>query len=175
MSLVNDSLKFTSSDTQICWNIRILCIESAKTVNEMTLNELVKLMTLWTTGPRCWGEWKYLGRFSSIFTRETTFVTSYLSSCISNSFLLESTPFQKGCKHDFVRVTSPWKCVYFTLNNNNSVVLTFIIEPIYSANILHLVVASEQEEILGIFDLVSHQLDWLQSPVTKYFSHNPVW
>ena len=33
-------------------NIRILYIESAKTVNEMTLNELVKLMTLWTTGPR---------------------------------------------------------------------------------------------------------------------------
>ena len=32
-------------------NIRILCIESAKTVNEMTLNELVKLTTLWTTGP----------------------------------------------------------------------------------------------------------------------------
>ena len=29
-------------------NIRILCIESAKTVNEMTLNDLVKL----TTGPR---------------------------------------------------------------------------------------------------------------------------
>ena len=27
-------------------NIRILCIESAKTVNEMTLNELVKLTTL---------------------------------------------------------------------------------------------------------------------------------
>ena len=57
MSLVNDSLKFTSSDTQICWNfsaknIRILYIESAKTVNEKTLNELVKLTTLWTTGPR---------------------------------------------------------------------------------------------------------------------------
>ena len=31
-------------------NIRILYIESAKTVNEMTLNELVKLTTLWTTG-----------------------------------------------------------------------------------------------------------------------------
>ena len=31
--------------------IRTLCIESAKTVNEMTLNDLVKLMTLWTTGP----------------------------------------------------------------------------------------------------------------------------
>ena len=74
MSLVNDSLKFTSIDTQICWNfllknvssfcsakathifsaknIRILYIESAKTVNEMTLNKLVKLTTLWTTGPR---------------------------------------------------------------------------------------------------------------------------
>ena len=68
MSLVNDSLKFTSSDTQIWWNvllkkmwvathilpakiIRIWFIESAKTVNEMTLNELVKLPTLWTTGP----------------------------------------------------------------------------------------------------------------------------
>ena len=32
-------------------NIRILYIESAKTLNEMTLNELVKLTTLWTTGP----------------------------------------------------------------------------------------------------------------------------
>ena len=35
-------------------NIRILCIESAKTVNEMTLNKLVKLMMLWTTGPWFW-------------------------------------------------------------------------------------------------------------------------
>ena len=31
--------------------VRILYIESTKTVNEMTLNELVKLTTLWTTGP----------------------------------------------------------------------------------------------------------------------------
>ena len=31
-------------------NIRILCIDSAKTVNKMT--ELVKLTMLWTTGPR---------------------------------------------------------------------------------------------------------------------------
>ena len=73
MSLVNDSLKFISSDMQIFWyfllkkvssfcsakathifsakNIRILCIEPAKTVTEMTFNELVKLTTLWTTGP----------------------------------------------------------------------------------------------------------------------------
>ena len=34
-------------------NIRILYIESAKTVNEMTLKELVKLTMLWTTGPWC--------------------------------------------------------------------------------------------------------------------------
>ena len=32
-------------------NIKIMYIESAKTVNEMTLNKLVKLTTLWTTGP----------------------------------------------------------------------------------------------------------------------------
>ena len=32
-------------------NIKILYIESAKTVNEMTLKELIKLMTLWTIGP----------------------------------------------------------------------------------------------------------------------------
>ena len=75
MSLVNDLLKFTSSAMQICWNffaekmwaafamqklltffsaknIRILYIVSAKIFNEMTLNKLVKLTTLWTTGPR---------------------------------------------------------------------------------------------------------------------------
>ena len=42
-------------------NIRILYIESAKTVNEMTLNELVKLTTLWTTGP--WTLAVYTGIF----------------------------------------------------------------------------------------------------------------
>ena len=72
-SLVNNSLKFTWVIRKyakiFCWknvssfcsakathifsakNIRILYIESAKTVNEMTLNELVKLTTLWTTVP----------------------------------------------------------------------------------------------------------------------------
>ena len=44
-------------------NIRILCIESAKTVNEMTLKELVKLMTLKTTGP-----WSYI-HLSKVLTR----------------------------------------------------------------------------------------------------------
>ena len=78
-SLVNDLIEFTSSYTQICWNfcwknVSSFCSakathiffqqnilesaktvnsynESAKTVNEMTLNELVKLTMLWTTGP----------------------------------------------------------------------------------------------------------------------------
>ena len=72
-SLVNDLLKFTSMIQKyaeiFCWknvssfcsakathifsakNIRIMYIESAKTVNEMTLNDVVKLTTLWTTGP----------------------------------------------------------------------------------------------------------------------------
>ena len=67
MSLVNDLLKFTLSDMQICWNfllkathifsaknIRILYIESAKTVNETTLKELVNPMMLWTTGSSLW-------------------------------------------------------------------------------------------------------------------------
>ena len=40
-------------------NTRILRIESAKTVNEMTFNELVKLTTLWTTGP-WWVFMRYL-------------------------------------------------------------------------------------------------------------------
>ena len=46
-------------------NIRMLCIESAKTVNEMTLNELVKLTILWPTGP--WYFRKYQG-FLDILT-----------------------------------------------------------------------------------------------------------
>ena len=32
-------------------NLRILYVESAKTVNEMTIKEPIKLTMLWTTGP----------------------------------------------------------------------------------------------------------------------------
>ena len=41
-------LKFFAEATHIfsAKNIRILCTESAKTVNEMTLNELIKLTML---------------------------------------------------------------------------------------------------------------------------------
>ena len=41
-------------------------IESAKTVNEMTLNELVKLTTLWTTGPR-FLNWKILKTYTFMY------------------------------------------------------------------------------------------------------------
>ena len=92
-SLVNDSLKFTLRDTQICWNfllkkmwvathifsaknIRILYIESTKTVNEMILNELIKLTTIWTTGP--WiPEVTQLKTYTKKFWRNSN-VSSYL-------------------------------------------------------------------------------------------------
>ena len=51
-------------------NIRILYIESAKTVNEMTLNELVKLTMLWTTGPRH----KWVNLFFSVGHKKDTWM-----------------------------------------------------------------------------------------------------
>ena len=56
----NVSSFFTAKATHIfsAKTIRILSIESAKTVKEMTLNELVKLKTLWTTGP--WKVYQFL-------------------------------------------------------------------------------------------------------------------
>ena len=70
---VQKLLTFSFSKTK---NIRILCIESAKTVNEMTINELVKLMTLWTTGP--WFPWFY-----QIF-RETSTIVIVVTNYVSN-------------------------------------------------------------------------------------------
>ena len=87
-------------------NIRILYIESAKTVNEMTLNELVKLTTLWTTGPRIRRNYAWhnnnkarkilsgseyldtLCRFPIILTREITFMTSFLAKVSYTKLLL---------------------------------------------------------------------------------------
>ena len=51
-------------------NIRILYIESTKTVSEMTLNELVKLTMLWTTGPRIfWHPTINTLKVSSVYSR----------------------------------------------------------------------------------------------------------
>ena len=64
-------------------NIRILYIESTQTVNEMTINELVKLTTLWTTGP-WWishattseiheSRYKWIGSWSTFSKRQWDF------------------------------------------------------------------------------------------------------
>ena len=62
-------------------NIRILCIESAKTVNEMTLNELIKLTTLWTTGP-----W-HLGSFTLWCVHPEKFQISLNNHAVWSVFL----------------------------------------------------------------------------------------
>ena len=117
MSLVNDSLKFTSSNKQICWNfllknvssfcsakathifsesnIRILYIESAETVNEMTLNELVKLTTLWTTGPRSFSDTSLDTQMSFFGVKDKhskvlRCVDSYVKNSLRNSSCLSS-------------------------------------------------------------------------------------
>ena len=64
-------------------NFRILYIESAKTVNEMTLNELVKLTTLWTTGPRLPDQGLHMAGQS--LSRNTTYAYA-LAICFSWHF-----------------------------------------------------------------------------------------
>ena len=72
-------------------NIRILYIESAKTVNEMTLNELVKLTMLWTTGP--WAliicTWKegYPDKYFSYFNTKT-YVMGTHQKCLTEVLLM---------------------------------------------------------------------------------------
>ena len=54
--------------------IKILYIESAKIVNEMTLNELVKLTTLWTTGPRSLISYSFVNVFFLFFPQSTNMI-----------------------------------------------------------------------------------------------------
>ena len=71
-------------------NIRILYIESAKTVNEMTLNKLVKLTTLWTTGP-----WTLIfGAGTPLFSKRVLFSYYWplLRSLVDINFLLFISP-----------------------------------------------------------------------------------
>ena len=70
-------------------NIIILYIESAKTVNEMTLNGLVKLTTLWTTGP-CFLCHRYFFLVFSIqikYTEQETRLRVYIGNWITNQIL----------------------------------------------------------------------------------------
>ena len=121
MSLVNDSLKFTSSDTQIYFiffskKIRMLYIESAKTVNEMILNELVKLTTLWTTGPRSpqyqWTHqvwWKSIDIYSS-YRLEIKIRTDGWQSYVPPTWYHNSLPL--SCyKNNIARSFYFWCCV----------------------------------------------------------------
>ena len=55
-------------------------IEAAKTVNEMTLNELVKLTTLWTTGP------SFASFMCSLFPRTTLIDFSFMKDLIQLRF-----------------------------------------------------------------------------------------
>ena len=78
-------------------NIRILCIESTKTVNEMTLNELVKLTTLWTTGP-----WYFLSfstqKIIQVISRQQKINNKRLYAnecCTVTSWIL--SPVEFGC------------------------------------------------------------------------------
>ena len=67
-------------------SIRILYIESTKTINEMTLNKLVKLTTLWTTGPRFFEEKfeKYLMEIPSYLELTVLTFTTLLANLANN-------------------------------------------------------------------------------------------
>ena len=82
-------------------NIRILCIESAKTVNEMTLNVLIKLTKLWTTGPRSLLVAKSCQNWTKLYIPEVyisthlmllqvIFITEYMSSGSLKQFLMKT-------------------------------------------------------------------------------------
>ena len=88
-SLVNESLKFTPSDTQICWNF---LLKSAKTVKEMTLNELLKLTTLWTTGPSLIPESKKILFFFIMLYLIDMFPTIIFEDLYSNKPPIEDYP-----------------------------------------------------------------------------------
>ena len=72
-------------------NIRILYIESAKTVNKMTLNELVKLTALWTTGPRkrFEGEKIHPKRFCNHFAKGDNFSLPSIWNLFKKGILLK--------------------------------------------------------------------------------------
>ena len=69
-------------------NIKIMYIESAKTVNEMTLNELVKLTTLWTTGPWCARKQTIISNKKTVSDNRSWTVGTYSKLNIAN-YLVE--------------------------------------------------------------------------------------
>ena len=97
-------------------NIRILYIESAKTVNEMTLHELIKLTTLWTTGPR-W--WHYRAMTSSwIWNVNNKKKSDLRAKDKNNCFVMQN----QRSKCIFSRTTKGFKYVSFSLLHRNALV-----------------------------------------------------
>ena len=83
-------------------NIIILYIESAKTVNEMTLNELVKLTTLWTTGPSTFGLKKASYQellFNALFLRCPEHVHSTLRATAQHNIQRDGILATRLCTH----------------------------------------------------------------------------
>ena len=99
-------------------NIRTLCIESTKTVNEMTLNELVKLTTLWTTGPRTLKEKKkntlWTSAWSSSWKKKKRFEL-YASSAFSHISLF-FIGFDRSGYQVNIFLVSPQKHTLLVLN-----------------------------------------------------------
>ena len=101
-------------------NIRILCIESAKTVNEMTLNELVKLTKLWTTGSR-------MLRIKTIFSTQMPWITYSVGSSAGDLLVSSLLLFLKGferlplildCSESAgIKVYCSWRAVSHQIGN----------------------------------------------------------
>ena len=89
-------------------NISILYIESAKIVNEMTLKELVKLTTLWTTGP-------WSSTLSNFMCQKITFwmanSADYNQTAPKRSSLIIVCTICTGTSVQILRVNtiSPWR------------------------------------------------------------------
>ena len=99
-------------------HIRILYTESAKTVNEMTLNELVMLTTLWTTGPR------FIIRLNHYlalaWTGPILFLLHYIFR-ILNAYACKRRP----------RLACAFKTIYVTVRMLYSVLKRFYAFPIF--------------------------------------------
>ena len=89
-------------------NIRIVYIESAKTVNEMTLNELVKLTTLWTTGP--WVLWllQHPGQKTHAPGRLQCQNGHRPPKVGRSDWICRSRAVQQQCPHPFKEVCRAW-------------------------------------------------------------------
>ena len=99
-------------------NIRILCIESAKTVYEMIFNEIVKLTTLWTTGPRpllsihtffgiLWFRWQTVKTCSGCMDAQT-----YLDCHFQH---MPEDTFKHGMAHMYLSISFVVRKVYFPI------------------------------------------------------------